>query len=92
MSQRVQDRWGETQQAGVVGSDERQLKTKFTLGRVLDSETHPVRVTRGPFSWLGSVVTVKARRAPAWGGRDTSATMWELLVRREADPTDDTAP
>lgn len=46
-------------------------------------ETHPVTVTTGPFSWLRLTDTVKPRPAPAFGGRDTRATMWELLASGE---------
>lgn len=58
---------------------------------VLHSETHPVTVTRGPVSWLRSVVMVRPRLPPAQGGKDTSATMWGLLVSGESD-LPDTAP
>lgn len=55
-------------------------------------ETHPVTVTRGPLSWLRSVAIVRPLRPPGWGGRDTSATMWGLLVSGDADLTVDTTP
>ncbi len=66
------------------------IKCKINT-HVLCSGTYPVTVTRRPLSWLRSVVTVRPRR-PAWGGKDTSATMWGLLVRGDADLTVDTVP
>lgn len=58
---------------------------------VLHLETHPVTVTRGPVSWLRSVAMARPRLPPAQGGKDTSATMWGLLVSGESD-LPDTAP
>lgn len=49
-------------------------------------------ITRGPVSWLRSVVIIRPRRPPAQGGKDTSATMCGLLVSGESDREEDTTP
>lgn len=56
------------------------------------SETHSDTVTRGFLSWLKSVATVRPLRVPVWGGRDTSATIWVLLVSEDADIRPGTTP
>lgn len=58
--------------------------------RVRQLETHPETLTRGPVSWLRSVVIVRPRWPPAQGGKDTSATMCGLLVSVGSDLWEDT--
>lgn len=50
--------------------------------------THSVTVTTGLFSWPRLTDTVRPRPAPAFGGKDTRATMWELLASGKADFAD----
>ena len=49
-------------------------------------------MTKGPVSWLRSVATVRPRWPLAWGGKETNATMWELMVSGETAFVVDTTP
>lgn len=65
-----------------------EVQCRFTLY----SGTHSNTVMRGFLSWLMSVATVRPLRLLVWGGRDTSATIWVILVSEEADIRAGTTP
>lgn len=87
MSERTEDR-------GLAESLEPVIELSQTLQalflNVFHWGTHPVTMTRGLFSWLRLMETVRPRPPLVLGGKDTSATMWGLLAGEEADFADTT--